>query len=145
MKIKGAFPVRWAAQNGADGKGVTIVKTEIKYAVSTSGTTKPSSGWKTTIPSVSDGNYLWTWTHVEYSDGTKTDAYSVSRIGIDGKGIKNSETKYCQKANTNTAPQDFPESDWGNFPTSLTNDYWLYTRTIVTYSDNDTAKSYDVF
>ena len=37
MKIKGAFPVRWAAQNGSDGKGVTIVKTEIKYTVSTSG------------------------------------------------------------------------------------------------------------
>ena len=144
MKIKGAFPVRWAAQNGSDGKGVTIVKTEIKYAADTSGTTKPSSGWQATIPSVSEGNYLWTWTHVEYSDGTKTDAYSVSRHGIDGKGIKSSVTKYCQKANTNTAPQDFPESDWGNFPTSLTNDYWLYTRTIVTYSDNDTAVSYDV-
>lgn len=144
MKIKGAFPVRWAAQNGSDGKGVTIVKTEIKYASSTSGTTKPSSGWQKTIPSVSDGNYLWTWTHVEYSDGTKTDAYSVSRHGIDGKGIKSSVTKYCQKSNTNTAPHNFPESDWGDFPTSLTNDYWLYTRTIVTYSDNDTAVSYDV-
>ena len=144
MKIKGAFPVRWAAQNGSDGKGVTIVKTEIKYAADTSGTTKPSSGWHATIPSVSDGNYLWTWTHVEYSDGTKTDAYSVSRHGIDGKGIKSSATKYCQKSNTNTAPHNFPESDWGDFPTSLTNDYWLYTRTIVTYSDNDTAVSYDV-
>lgn len=144
MKIKGAFPVRWAAQNGSDGKGVTIVKTEIKYAADTSGTTKPSSGWQANIPSVSEGNYLWTWTHVEYSDGTKTDAYSVSRHGIDGKGIKSSVTKYCQKANTNIAPQDFPESDWGDFPTSLTNDYWLYTRTIVTYSDNDTAVSYDV-
>ena len=66
MKIKGAFPVRWAAQNGSDGKGVTIVKTEIKYTVSTRGTEKPSIGWQTTIPSVSDGNYLWTWTHVEY-------------------------------------------------------------------------------
>lgn len=144
MKIKGAFPVRWAAQNGSDGKGVNIVKTEIKYTVSTSGTDKPSSGWQTTIPSVPDGNYLWTWTHVEYSDGNATNAYSVSRIGIDGKGIKSSVTKYCQKANTNTAPHNFPESDWGNFPTSLTNDYWLYTRTIVTYSDNDTAVSYDV-
>ena len=144
MKIKGAFPVRWAAQNGSDGKGVTIVKTEIKYAAGTSGTTKPSSGWHATIPSVSDGNYLWTWTHVEYSDGTKTDAYSVSRHGIDGKGIKSSVTKYCQKSNTNTAPHNFPESDWGDFPTSLTNDYWLYTRTIVTYSDNDTAVNYDV-
>ena len=56
MKIKGAFPVRWAAQNGSDGKGVTIVKTEIKYAAYDSGTTLPSSGWQTTIPSVSDGS-----------------------------------------------------------------------------------------
>lgn len=141
MKIKGAFPVRWAAQNGSDGKGVTIVKTEIKYAVSTSGTTKPSSGWQTTIPSVSDGNYLWTWTHVEYSDGTKTDAYTTARQGIDGKGIKSSQVTYSlQESNVN------PESitNWGAFPSELTDGYWLYTRTVITYSEGDTTTSYSV-
>ena len=141
MKIKGAFPVRWAAQNGADGKGVTIVKTEIKYAVSTSGTTKPSSGWQTTIPSVSDGNYLWTWTHVEYSDGTKTDAYTTARQGIDGRGIKSSQVTYSlQESNVN------PESitNWGSFPSELTDGYWLYTRTVITYSEGDTTASYSV-
>ena len=91
MKIKGAFPVRWAAQDGNDGKSVTIVKTEIKYAASTSGTTKPSSGWQTTIPFVSEGNYLWTWTHVEYSDGTMTDSYSTVRQGIDGCMMRTTE------------------------------------------------------
>lgn len=141
MKIKGAFPVRWAAQNGSDGKGVTIVKTEIKYASSTSGTTKPSSDWQTTIPSVSDGNYLWTWTHVEYSDGTKTDAYTTARQGIDGKGIKSSQVTYSlQESNVN------PESitNWGSFPSELTDGYWLYTRTVITYSEGDTTKSYSV-
>ena len=141
MKIKGAFPVRWAAQNGADGKGVTIVKTEIKYAVSTSGTNKPSSGWQTTIPSVSDGNYLWTWTHVEYSDGTKTDAYTTARQGVDGKGIKSSQVTYSlQESNVN------PESikNWGSFPSELTDGYWLYTRTVITYSEGDTTTSYSV-
>ena len=141
MKIKGAFPVRWAAQNGIDGKGVTIVKTEIKYAVSTSGTTKPSSGWQTTIPSVSEGNYLWTWTHVEYSDGTKTDAYTTARQGIDGKGIKSSQVTYSlQERNVN------PESitNWGSFPSELTDGYWLYTRTVITYSEGDTTTSYSV-
>lgn len=141
MKIKGAFPVRWAAQNGSDGKGVTIVKTEIKYAVSTSGTTKPSSGWQTNIPSVSDGNYLWTWTHVEYSDGTKTDAYTTARQGIDGKGIKSSQVTYSlQESNVN------PESitNWGSFPSELTDGYWLYTRTVITYSEGDTTTSYSV-
>ena len=142
MKIKGAFPVRWAAQNGSDGKGVTIVKTEIKYAADTSGTTKPSSGWQATIPSVSDGNYLWTWTHVEYSDGTKTDAYSVSRHGIDGKGITSSTTDYKQMENTNIAPENI--TGWGSFPTNLTDGWWLYTRQTVTYSDGATAVSYSV-
>lgn len=141
---QGHITVRRRARNGQNGTGVTITSKSVKYATSASGTVIPSSGWQTNVPSAANGVYIWTWTHVQYSDGNYTDAYSVSRIGIDGKGIKSSVTKYCQKANTNTAPQNFPESDWGDFPTSLTNDYWLYTRTIVTYSDNDTAVSYDV-
>lgn len=141
MKIKGAFPVRWAAQNGSDGKGVTIVKTEIKYAVSTSGTTKPSIGWQTTIPSVPDGNYLWTWTHVEYSDGTNTDAYTTSRQGIDGRGIQSSSVTYSQQA-TSVNPENI--TDWGGFPSELTDGYWLYTRTVITYSDGEPSTSYSV-
>ena len=141
MKIKGAFPVRWAAQNGSDGKGVTIVKTEIKYASSTSGTTKPSSGWQTTIPSVPDGNYLWTWTHVEYSDGTKTDAYTTARQGIDGRGIQSSSVTYSQQA-TSVNPENI--TDWGGFPSELTDGYWLYTRTVITYSDGAPSTSYSV-
>ena len=141
MKIKGAFPVRWAAQNGADGKGVTIVKTEIKYAVSASGTTKPTSGWQTTIPSVPDGNYLWTWTHVEYSDGTKTDAYTTARQGIDGRGIQSSSVTYSQQA-TSVNPENI--TDWGGFPSELTDGYWLYTRTVITYSDGEPSTSYSV-
>lgn len=141
MKIKGAFPVRWAAQNGSDGKGVTIVNTEIKYAVSTSGTTKPSIGWQTTIPSVPDGNYLWTWTHVEYSDGTNTDAYTTSRQGIDGRGIQSSSVTYSQQA-TSVNPENI--TDWGGFPSELTDGYWLYTRTVITYSDGEPSTSYSV-
>ena len=141
MKIKGAFPVRWAAQNGSDGKGVTIVKTEIKYTVSTSGTDKPSSGWQTTIPSVPDGNYLWTWTHVEYSDGTKTDAYTTARQGIDGRGIQSSSVTYSQQA-TSVNPENI--TDWGGFPSELTDGYWLYTRTVITYSDGEPSTSYSV-
>ena len=141
MKIKGAFPVRWAAQNGSDGKGVTIVKTEIKYTVSTSGTDKPSSGWQTTIPSVPDGFYLWTWTHVEYSDGTKTDAYTTARQGIDGRGIQSSSVTYSQQA-TSVNPENI--TDWGGFPSELTDGYWLYTRTVITYSDGEPSTSYSV-
>ena len=122
MKIKGAFSVRWAPKNGEDGTGVVITKTEVKYAVGTSGTSRPSSGWGTSVPSVTDGQYLWTWTHVEYSDGTKTDSYSVARQGIDGKGIQSSVVTYSQQA-TSVNPDTI--RNWGSFPAQLTDGYWL--------------------
>lgn len=140
MKIKGAFPVRWAAK---DGQGVTIVRTEVKYASSTSGTIHPLKGWQITVPEVKEGNYLWTWTHVEYSDGNHTDAYSVSRMGIDGKGIAESNVTYCEKS-TNVSPENIPENEWGDFPSTLHDGYWLYTRTHILYESGYETNSYSV-
>ena len=142
---QGHITVRRRAKNGNDGIGVTITSQTIRYATSTSGTVKPTSwGKPNVIPAVANGNYLWTWTHVVYSDNTVTDSYSVSRMGIDGKGIQSSVVTYCQKANTSTKPEDFPASDWGAFPTSLTDGYWLYMRTHIVYSDGATTDSYSV-
>lgn len=139
MKLQGVFTVRWQP---SDGKGVTIVRKSVKYAKHDSGTTAPKDGWQDSIPSVKDGSFLWTWTHIEYSDGNVTDAYSVSRQGIDGKGIKSSTTDYKQMENTNIAPENI--TGWGSFPTNLTDGWWLYTRQTVTYSDGATAVSYSV-
>ena len=141
MKIRGAFPVRWQQQPGKDGTGVTVLSQTIQYAVSTSGTAHPSSGWKTTIPTVPDGQYLWTWLRIVFSDTTKTDLYSVSRQGIDGKGIQSSGVTYSQQ----TTPVD-PETitNWGAFPSSLTDGYWLYTKTHIVYSDEVATDSYSV-
>ncbi len=138
MLIKGAFPVRWAAQ---DGKGVSVTMNVIQYATGTSGTTKPTSGWSTSVPSVSNGSYLWTWTHIEYSDGTATDSYSVSRMGIDGRGIQRSTVTYSQQA-TSVDPSTI--TDWGTFPSSLTDGYWLYTKTHIEYTGGSSTDSYSV-
>lgn len=138
-KLQGVFTVRWQA---SDGKGVTIVRKSVKYKKHDSGTTAPKDGWQDSIPSITDGAFLWTWTHIEYSDGNVTDAYSVSRQGIDGKGIKSSTTDYKQMENTNIAPENI--TGWGSFPTNLTDGWWLYTRQTVTYSDGATAVSYSV-
>lgn len=131
-------------RHAKDGSSITILNQSIKYAQSDSGTVHPVSGWQDSVPAANNGKYIWTWIHIQYSDGSASDAYSVSRLGIDGKGIQSSVVTYCQKANTNTAPENFPSSDWGSFPTNLTDGYWLYTRTVVTYSDGDTATSYSV-
>lgn len=69
---------------GSSGEVVTIVSTSVEYAVSSSGTSTPADGWSTTIPSVSPGQYLWTRITTNYSDETRTVAYSVARQGVDG-------------------------------------------------------------
>lgn len=141
MRIKGAFPVRWAPQDGQPGTGVTIQQTITRYAKSTSGTEHPASGWQTTVPTVADGLYLWTWVYVRYSDGTETNAYSVARMGIDGKGIQSSTVTYSQQE-TSVDPATI--TNWGAFPSTLTDGYWLYTKTHIEYSDGATTDSYSV-
>lgn len=141
MKIKGAFPVRWAAQNGADGTGVTVASQQVKYASSTQGTDHPTTGWQTSIPKVADGNFLWTWLHLVFSDGKYTDIYSSARQGIDGRGIQSSSVTYSQQA-TSVNPETI--TDWGGFPSELIDGYWLYTRTVITYSDGAPSTSYSV-
>lgn len=145
MIVKGGFTVRWAAQDGRNGTGVNIRATSVKYVKSTSGTTRPTTGWQTTVPTdIEPGNFLWTWTHVEYSDGTQTDAYSVARWGVNGRDIVGSVNYYCEKQDTSVSPENFPSSDWQtSIPTNLHQGYWLYIKTVVTYSDT-TATSYDV-
>ena len=70
-------------ETGKDGKGIT--STIITYATSSSGTTAPSSGWTSTVPSVPSGQYLWTKTIWSYTDNTNETGYSVSKIGSDGQ------------------------------------------------------------
>lgn len=74
---------------GQAGTSITITNTEIMYVGSTSGTETPSSGWQNTVPSIANGNYLWTRTVVTYSDGSSTTAYSVAYKGTNGENGAN--------------------------------------------------------
>lgn len=67
-----------------DGTSITITSTSVTYQVSTSGATVPSGTWSSTIPTVAQGQYLWTRTIVNYSDGKSTTSYTISRFGVDG-------------------------------------------------------------
>ena len=70
------------------GTSVTVSSTSVTYQASSSGTTKPTGEWKESVPSVDNGQYLWTKTLVTYSDGAKTEAYSVSYKGTNGTNGK---------------------------------------------------------
>lgn len=85
------YTVSYNAKDGNDGTdgiagkdGVGISSTVIEYVASASGTVKPTTGWSTTIPTVAQGQYLWTRTTWKYTDSTSEQGYSVARQGANG-------------------------------------------------------------
>ena len=70
--------------NGSNGTSVTVKSTSVTYQAGTSGTTPPTGTWSPTVPNVTNGQYLWTKTVVNYSDGKSTESYSVSYKGTNG-------------------------------------------------------------
>lgn len=74
-----------------DGTSVTVSKTETAYASSTSGTTPPTTGWTTSIPTVAAGSYLWTRTTTTFSDGKTAVSYVCARQGVNGSTPKYSD------------------------------------------------------
>lgn len=131
-----------------DGRGVA--STTVEYQASTSGTTVPTGIWSSTIPSVAQGSYLWTKTTTNYTSGTPTVGYSVARMGVngakgdkgnDGKGIKSTSVTYQNWKDGTTTPT----GTWSSTPPKTTADKpYLWTRTIITYTDNAQSTSYSV-
>lgn len=73
--------------NGVDGEdGVGIRATIVHYAVNNNGIVPPSSSysWTTNIPTVRQGEWLWTRTRLIYDDDTHSDSFSPSRQAVDG-------------------------------------------------------------
>lgn len=76
--------------NGNNGNGVS--STVITYQASTSGTTAPTGTWGSTIPSVPAGQYLWTRTVINYTNGSSSTIYSVGMTGKTGAAGKDAYT-----------------------------------------------------
>lgn len=74
--------------NGTDGiagkDGVGILSTSITYQGSTSGTVVPTGTWSSQVPSVPNGQFLWTRTVWSYTDNTSETGYSVAKMGETG-------------------------------------------------------------
>lgn len=151
---------------GAAGKGVK--STAIAYQASTSGVVTPTGTWSTTIPAVSAGSYLWTRTIITYTDNNTSTSYSVGKMGntgaqgpkgdtgaqgpkgdkgntgatgAAGKGIKSTAVTY-QAGMTGVA---VPTGTWSTtIPSTSASKPYLWSRTIITYTDNTTSTTYSV-
>ena len=129
-------------ETGPAGKGIS--STEVTYQASTSGTSIPKGTWVTSIPSVAAGSYLWTRTIITYTDNTSTTSYAVGKMGntgATGKGIKSTSITYQAHSNGTTAPT----GTWTDLvPTTSAEKPYLWSRTILTYTDNTTSTTYSV-
>ena len=72
----------WGPMRGDDGVGIKT--TVITYAISSSGTVTPSTGYTSTVPTLVKGQYLWTKTVWRYTDNSTETGYSVTYIARDG-------------------------------------------------------------
>lgn len=100
--------------DGIAGKdGVGIKTTVIEYAVNTSGTTKPATGWTTAVPNTPQGQYLWTRTTWTYTDNTTEQGFTVARQGANGSNGNDAYSAFLtNEANTFAANPSGAVSDW---------------------------------
>lgn len=142
-----------AGSNGTDGKG--IVSSATTYQAGTSGTTPPNGTWSSSIPSVSENQYLWTRVVLTYSDNTTSTAYSVGKMGAKGEtgatgstgapgatgnGIKSTTINFASSTSGTVAPS----SGWSTTIPTVSDGNFLWTRTILMFTDNSTNTSYTV-
>lgn len=95
---------QYKGEKGEVGEPSEITFREVKYANWNSGTViPPDNEWSTTIPSVSQGNFLWSRTVLVFNGDTLNPLtfYSVSRYGVDGAGSVSTVNNVSPDANGN--------------------------------------------
>ena len=127
--------------NGNDGRGITSI-TEYYLATSaSSGVTTSTSGWTTTIQTITNTNkYLWNYEIVTYTDNT-TATTSPIIIGVygdtgnAGKGITSITNYYL--ASTSSSGVTRSTSGWTTTVQTVTNTKkYLWNYEDILYTDN---------
>ena len=120
-KIVGPCIIGTYGEKGDKGDSIKITSQSVVYKASSSGTEQPTSGWQNSIPELSSGEYLWTKTTVVYSDGTKTESFSVAYNGINAKEGYESAVVYLYKRATSKPSIDWKDTLYYDFATKKLN------------------------
>lgn len=104
---------QYKGAKGDTGDASAITNQSVTYMESSSGTVVPSGSWSPNVPSVTQGNFLWTKTELQFNDGSTVTAYSVSRYGIDGTGAVSTVNSVSPDSSGNVAltAADVPTSN----------------------------------
>lgn len=143
-KIKG--------DTGATGIGVKQVTNYYLATNASTGVTKDTQGWTTTVQSVTaDKKYLWNYERVTYTNDTTEDtdpciigAYGDKGMtgdkgdtGATGKGISDITEYYQVSISNTTAPTSWIKT----VPAMTTTNKYLWNYEVITYTDNTTEET----
>lgn len=109
--------------------GVGISDTDVEYADSTSNTVAPTAGWQTEAPKWQNGHYIWSRTHIYYTNGTEKITEPVCLPS--GKGIDKILEMYYQSTSATT----LNGGTWVPEPPSWRNGYYIWTCSFIYYTD----------
>lgn len=117
-------------------RGVGISNTDVLYAISSSNTIAPTSGWQTTAPAWKDGYYIWSKTKVVYTDGdiVYTDAACITGgKGETGNGISSIIEQYYLSSSATS----LLNGSWSNSRPTWKNGWYIWTRSVINYTNGN--------
>ena len=134
-------------QNVTKVQAASIISSQEQFYQSTSSTSLTGGSWSNTQPSWANGKYIWRRTLVTY--GNNKTGYTPSETGVcitgntgaTGKGIKSTAVTYQASSSGTTVPT----GTWvTSVPATNAVNPYLWTRTVITYTDNTKSTSYAV-
>lgn len=117
-----------------------LVTADVEYYLSNSATTLSGGKWSSTAPEWVDGKYMWSRTVKIDGKGNKT--YSPSETGTciagaqgsTGNGVQNITEEYY----LSDSATELTGGNWSNTRPTWKNGKYIWTRSVITYTDNTT-------
>ena len=146
---------------GATGNGISSITNYYLASASSSGVTTSTSGWTTTIQSTSTSKrYLWNYEKIAYTNGNTVNTTPViigthgatgatgpkgekgdtGATGPAGRGVKSTAVTYQASSSGTTVPT----GTWSTSVPSVSAGNYLWSRTVITYTDGSTSTLYSV-
>lgn len=131
-------PVCISGGKGENGLGIQSVIEE--YYLSTSSSSLIGGSWSTSAPAWVNGKYIWTRSVITYTDGSSTTTDAICATGAKGEtgiGVKSYREQYYLSTSYSTPAG----GSWSYNVPRWTDGKFMWTRTVVTYTDNTTWTS----
>ena len=138
-KIKGG-------KNGATGKGIKSVTNHYLATSSSSGVTTSTSGWTTTIQTITASKkYLWNYETITYTDNSTTNTTPCiigtygekGANGDDGNGIASITEHYAVSSSNTTAPASWSTT----VPTMTKTNKYLWNYETIKYTNGNSVNT----